>query len=222
VRVRDILGDLVAEMEEVYEALDALADAFATANPITRDDLVPLRQVIFGILGQHRGLVAGAGVITAPDLLRDAPRWLEWWWAPASGTPEALRVNLDPAAPDFFDYTNADWYALPERTRTRQLAGPYVDYLCTNEYTLTLSTPVRAAGRLLGMAAADVLVSSVERRVLPALTAVPRPVALANADGRVIASNSPQWTPGLRLPAPPAPPRPAGSPLASWALVDVG
>ncbi len=222
-RVRDVLGDVVAELEQVYDALDTLAAEFtgiAGAAPVARDELAPLRPAIFAVLAEHRGLVAGAGVITAPDLLRDAPRWLEWWWAPASGTPEALRVNLDPAAPDFFDYTTADWYAVPERTLARQLSGPYVDYLCTNEYTLTLSTPVRAGGRLLGMAAADVLVSTVERRVMPALTALPSPVVLSNADGRVIASNSPLWTPGLRVP-PPAPRGDASSPLASWTLVAV-
>ncbi len=224
-RVRDVLGDVVTELEQVFDALDTLAghlvELAGGGEPLHREGLAPLRPLIFRVLAEHRGLVAGAGVITAPDLLRDAPRWLEWWWTTGSGTPEALRVNLDPAAPDFFDYTTADWYAAPERTQRRQAAGPYVDYACTNEYTITLSTPVRAGRELLGVAAADVLVASVERRVLPALTALPRPVVLASADGRVIASNSPQWTPGLRVDLAAAPAPPSGSPLGSWTLIDV-
>src|SRR5262245_17079377 len=225
----DVLGGIVTELDHVFDALDSLvsqlvdiaAGAQAAGEPLSREGLTPLRTTIFGVLAAHRGLVAGAGVITAPDLLRDAPRWLEWWWTTAAGTPEALRINLDPAAPDFFDYTTADWYATPERTLARQVAGPFVDYACTNEYTITLSTPIHADGRMLGVAAADVLAASVERRVVPALTAIPRPVVLANADGRVIASNSPHWTPGQRVTVPDQPARTANGPMGTLVLIDV-
>jgi hypothetical protein len=234
----EVLGHVVHDLEQVFGALENLGqrlhEVVARGNavnaPLHRSDLTPLHEVIFNILANHRDLVAGAGVIIAPDLLRDAPRWLEWWWTTAAGTPEALRVNLDPDAPDFFDYTTADWYATPERTLTRQAAGPYVDYACTGEYAITLSAPVRSGDRLLGVAAADILVSSVERRVLPALMSIAHPVVLANVDGRVIASNSPHWTPGLRIAVNDGNPAisagvdlddGATSPLRSWVLVDV-
>jgi hypothetical protein len=234
--VSEVLGQVVDELESVFGRLDALgrhlgdlaAEATAADRPLHRDDLAALRPEIFEVLAIHRGLVAGAGVITVPGLLRDAPRWLEWWWTRAAGTPEALRINLDPTAPDFFDYTTADWYATPERTLARRVAGPYVDYACTNEYTITLSTPIRPGTDLLGMAAADILLSSLERQVLPALLAMPRPVVLASADGRVIGSNSPHWAPGLRVSVEHGVPAlPHGrdsapsSPLRSWVLVDV-
>lgn len=232
----DVLGGVVRDLERIFDALDTIvqrtrpivAGANTAGVPLQRNDLAPLQQIIFDILATHRDLVAGAGLITAPDLLRDAPRWLEWWWTTAAGTPEALRVNLDPAAPDFFDYTTADWYATPERTLARQAAGPYVDYACTGEYAVTLSVPILVAERLVGMAAADVLVSSIERRVLPALMSITHPVVLANVDGRVIASNSPQWTPGLRVAvnggtraiAPDQDGDGAMSPLRAWVLVE--
>jgi hypothetical protein len=226
--VTPLLAPLVEELEEVFAALDALAAGLrgaCTGSPAGRpgrDDLIPLRPTIFGILRSHRGLVAGAGVITAPGLLRDAPRWLEWWFTNAAGTPEVLRINLDPAAPDFFDYTTADWYATTLSSLARRVAGPYVDYACTNEYAVTLSTPVRDGADLLGVAAADVLVSSLEARVLPALKGFDRPVALANADGRVIASTSPYWAPGMRVPVGGASASPdPESALRSWVVVDV-
>jgi hypothetical protein len=223
--VTTVLGPLVDELEQVFGDLDSLADRFRSlcrGGARGREDLAPLRPAIFEILQGHRGLVAGAGIITAPDLLRDAPRWLEWWWTNVSGSPESLRINLDPSAPDFFDYTTADWYATPLRSMTRRVAGPYVDYACTNEYAVTLSTPVPDGDELLGVAAADVLVSSLETRVLPALTDFDQPVVLANADGRVIASNSPRWAPGMRVAVDgtAASPDP-GSPLRSWVLVEV-
>jgi hypothetical protein len=228
----ELFGNLVRAFGDVFDDLGGLADrmrgvaedARAARRQVCRDDLVSLRPAIFDILARHRGLVAGAGIIAAPALLRDAPRWLEWWFTKASGTPEELRVNLDPSAPDFFDYTTADWYATPVRAGQRHVAGPYVDYACTNDYAVTLSLPIQRGKHLLGVAAADVLVSSLERHVLPVLAGFDGTVALANADGRVIASNSPQWAPGSRV-STDAPARGGRrgyhASIESWTLVDV-
>ena len=229
-----VLSDVLTELELLFTDLDVLADnlrELAQKAPMDREDLVALRPVIFNILNTRRGLVAGSGVIMTPDLLRDAPRWLEWWWTTPAGTPEALRINLDPSAPDFFDYTTADWYATPARTLRRWVSGPYVDYVCTNTYTITLATPVLTDDQLVGVAAADVLIASLEPRVLPVLTAIPHPVVLASGDGRVIASNSPYWAPGMSISLGDRPrtgttgngvrnARPDSSPR-SWVLVDV-
>jgi len=155
--------------------------------------------------------------------------WLEWWWTRTSGGPEALRVNLDPAAPDFFDYTGADWYLTPMRNSARHVAGPYVDYACTNEYALTVAVPVTVHDRFAGVAAADVLVSSLERQLLPALRTLSEPAVLLNSGGRVIASSSPQFASGMRVPlpgtqkparAPGSPPgRTAARPPIDWRLL---
>jgi hypothetical protein len=231
----ETLGDVLNDLELLFTDLDGLAEkmidlarrAGTTGGALAREDMATLRPVIFNILSTRKGLVAGSGVIVAPDLLHDAPRWLEWWWTTPAGTPEALRINLDPTAPDFFDYTTADWYATPARTLARRVSGPYVDYVCTNTYTITLATPVCHDGQLLGISAADVLISSLEQRVLPVLTAMPHPVVLANGDRRVIASNSPNWAPGMSIPfdrpttSPKAPPGNGGSSVRSWVLVDV-
>jgi len=218
-----VLGDVLTELELLFTDLDGLADKLrevASGKEVDRENLVALRPVIFNILATRRGLVAGSGVIMSPGLLRDAPRWLEWWWTTPAGTPEALRINLDPGAPDFFDYTTADWYATPARTLKRWVSGPYVDYVCTNAYTITLATPVRSDDHLVGIAAADVLISSLEPRVLPVLTAIPRPVVLASGDGRVIASNSPYWAPGMSIALGDRTGGKDASPR-SWVLVDV-
>jgi hypothetical protein len=216
-RVEAEIGRLFGVLEGLSAQLSELA-AGAADGPFRRDDLAVLRPTIFGILSAHRELAAGAGVITAPDVLADAPLWLEWWWTTPAGTPEELRVNLNPAAPDFYDYTTAEWYTAAERTGEPRAVGPYVDHFCTGEYTITLSVPVRLGERFLGVAAADVLVSSLERQVLPALLAAGRPSALTSADGRIIAATSPHWPPGLRVPAEGPATR---TPLGSWQLVEL-
>lgn len=217
-----LLSTVAQEYERIFGALEPLAAGLVAAGAVRRDDLIPLRQQVFDLLAAHRGLVAGAGVIIAPGRLADAHYWMSWWWTRPSGTPEALRVNLDPTAPDFFDYPSADWYRTPERTLARHVAGPYVDYACTTEYATTVSVPVHADGVFLGVAAADVLVSRLEQRVLPALRRLGHSLALVNAEGRVIASASERYAPGHLVPLDNAEPiaLPSRTGAIDWKLVD--
>ncbi|GHI01960.1 hypothetical protein Scel_02810 [Streptomyces cellostaticus] len=71
------------------------------------------------------------------------------------------------------------------------MAGPYVDYLCSDEYSLTLSAPVEIEGRFAGVAAADVYLRHFEAAILPLQRRLPRPAHLVNARGRVAASSDP-------------------------------
>jgi hypothetical protein len=200
----NLLAALGAALDQVFTSLRPLSRQFielvsASPDHLTSHDLASLRPAVFDLLRTHGGLVGGAGIVTAPGLLVDRSHWLEWWWTGTHGRPEALRVDPDPAAPDFFDYVTADWYATPIRTGRGRIAGPYVDYVCTNEYSVTLSIPVVVDERAAGVAAADVLVSSLERLVVPALLRIDHPCALASMDGRIIASNSPDWLPADRI-----------------------
>ncbi|HEY6791073.1 MAG TPA: GntR family transcriptional regulator [Trebonia sp.] len=225
------LAELGQSLERLFEVLENLGEmltdlaatasgsAAAAGGALQRDDLAKLRPAISGLLADHRDLASGAGVLTAPNVLADAPLWLEWWWTTPAGSPEQLRVNLDPAAPDFFDYTTAAWYTAAEQLATAQATGPYVDYFCTGEYTITLSVPVRLGGRFLGVAAADVLVSNLEGQVLPALLAAGRPVALTSPEGRVIAATTADLVPGARVPASDATLVP--SQLGRWRLAEI-
>jgi DNA-binding FadR family transcriptional regulator len=219
------LGEVGESLERLFGVLEGLGrklagQAAASRGSLQRDDLGKLRPVIFDLLASHRDLAAGAGVILAPGMLSDAPLWMEWWWITSAGSREQLRVNLDPAAPDFFDYTTAAWYTAAEGAGTAQATGPYVDYFCTGEYTITLSVPVRLDGCFLGVAAADVLVSHLEGQVLPALLAAGRPVALTSPEGRVIAATAAALLPGARGPAPDA--NVSASPLGRWRLAEIG
>jgi hypothetical protein len=200
---KDSLLSITNEFEGLFSDLRPLGDAFArvvaSSDNVTRSDLQPLHGQIFSVLDDHRDFVAGAGIVVAPDLLADSPLWLEWWWTRPSGTPEAVRVNLDPAAPDFFDYPRAEWFESPMSQSTRYVAGPFVDYACTNEYAITAALPIVVQGQVVGVAAADVLVASLERRIMPRLCALGEPVLLINRGGRIIASTSAEFAPGTRV-----------------------
>jgi hypothetical protein len=77
-----------------------------------------------------------------------------------------------------------------------------VDYICTHEYTFTVSVPIVDDGRFVGVAGADILAGEVERMLLPRLSLLDqagRPVVLVSGNGRVIASSTARILPGAVL-----------------------
>ncbi|WP_083707334.1 cache domain-containing protein [Intrasporangium flavum] len=143
--------------------------------------------------------VAGAGAVFAPGVLADAPYWLEWWTAEqVSGGPVVtkLAAETDPRAVGFRDYTELPWYAKPLATGERHVTGPYVDYLCTDQYTLTFTQPLLLEGRFAGVVGADVLVAWFEEQLLDVLDDVEGTCLLVNAAGRVVTSSDAAWVTG--------------------------
>ena len=124
-----------------------------------------MRRLVAELLRAQAGLAAGAGIVLAPGTLADAPRCIEWWWADQQAQVSQLHVDLDPESAEFYDYTTTEWYREPERTGQPSVAGPYVDFICTRQYTFTLAAPIRCAGRFIGVAGADILATQVERLV---------------------------------------------------------
>lgn len=202
-----LLAGITGRIEQVLASVAEVRDAALGIAAGTRDagrrlrtaDLEALRPLVAEVLAGHRGFVAGAGVVLAPGTLADAARCLEWWWVTPSGQPSKLHMDLDPESPEFYDYTSLPWYREPERTGQRAITGPYVDYICTRQYTFTVSVPLLAGGRFAGVAGADILAQEVERLALPALARLPQPAALVSGNGRVIASNTTRALPGSVL-----------------------
>lgn len=179
-RIFTTLDSLRVKVEQLYAARPALPSAA---------DLGELRPDIVGTLGAERGLVVGSGYIPDVGQLCDRERWLEWWKSERDGRPTHLVVTLDPDSDDFLDYTQQQWFTTPKTTGHRNITGPYVDYLCTDEYSLTLTVPVHHDRRFVGVVGSDVFVRGLELVLLPRLRALDHQAALVNAQGRVIVSN---------------------------------
>ncbi|MGW7522408.1 cache domain-containing protein [Streptomyces sp. NPDC054783] len=185
-------------LEAVFETVAATrADTETLLGRVAAEDRRPVSADLAALRpGLHvhltrKALVSGVGFVAAPGLLADVPAWLEWWQSGADGEVRPLLLDLDPRQSAYSDYTHWDWFALPRDTGRRAVAGPYVDYLCSDEYSLTLSEPVLIQGRFAGVAAADVYLRHFETAVLPLLRGLPRPAHLVNARGRVAASADP-------------------------------
>lgn len=193
-QVAGVIEALTAWTAGVFAVADRLA-ATVTAlaagdEPLTRARLRPIGALAHEALSRDRPLLQGAGFVAAVGELKDARRWLEWFSSDVDGRPQRLTVQTDPQGEYFYDYTLMPWFTVPRDTGRRHVTGPYVDYLCTNDYTLTFTVPVHRGSRLVGVAGCDVAVGTAERELLPALRSTPQRLAVVNRDGRVLASNS--------------------------------
>lgn len=179
---------LVAGLASATGAL--FADARRAGRSVAVADLDEIDAIAIAMLGEVDGIIPGAGFVAAPQTLSDAPRWLQWWQQGRTGTPTRLVAELDPTRDRFYDYTQLPWFAVPASTGRRHVTGPYVDYVCTDEYALTFTEPIYVDGQFVGVAGADVFVNRYESLTLPPLRSLPAAAALVNTQGRVIVSNT--------------------------------
>ncbi|HLI60703.1 MAG TPA: GntR family transcriptional regulator [Solirubrobacteraceae bacterium] len=197
VALEEVFG-VIAAVEEEVRGLHAAAERLG--ERLRRADLGPLTSLLREALGRLP-IMAGLGMIFAPEVLADETRWIEWLCATDDGPPEPLVTTLDPAAADFYDYEAAEWYREPLEHGGRWIAGPFLDHSGTDAHIFTLTQPVLVAGgRPLGVTGADLAVEAVESIVRPALAAVPGRAALLNHRGRVIAANTSDHLPGTLYP----------------------
>jgi hypothetical protein len=198
IQVADLTNAVFSSLDETAMAFRELfANAVEQGRQLTTADLAVLKPLLLRHLGRHRDLVMGTGVVIAPSLLADAPRWLEWWRSGPGETPTALHLDLDPGSLDYYDYTSAEWYVVPSRGAARAVVGPFVDFAGTNEYTLALTVRVAEHGSFLGVAGADLSAVQLEARVRQLMRGLDREVVLVNEDGRILASRSPRRVIGM-------------------------
>lgn len=188
-------------VERVFDAVSALRQMVLDHRSavVTRGEqlqskhLAELRPGLIELLGAHRDIVVGMGLIVAAGLLPNERRRLEWWqYAPGREHPSALQVDLNSESLGFYDCDNAEWFSVPRRTGRRHIVGPYVDAHGTDRYLLTFTAPVHADGTFLGVVGADVPVSRFERYLLGAWGRVGDAgpdVLIANSQDRVVVSN---------------------------------
>ncbi|WP_225211019.1 cache domain-containing protein [Microbacterium commune] len=137
--------------------------------------------------------VYGAGFIAAIDLLADARSHLAWWQGEGG---RQLVLASQTVNKEYIDYSELEWYRVPMSTGGPHVAGPYVDYLCSDEYTITVAVPASDGGRLLGVAGLDLLVAEVEREIIPRFASLGQQVTLVNGVGRVVVSTDPRCATG--------------------------
>lgn len=197
-RLRAVATELDAVGARLWGYVDAIRrhveEDLARTEP--RRVSLTIEQPCRALIEDSGSIVAGAGFVAAPGLLKDAEYWLEWWTSdPRPGVSRRLAAETDPAALAFRDYTELQWYVGPREHGERHLTGPYVDYLCTDQHTLTATAPVLHGGRFAGVSGIDVLAATIERLLAPWLDAA-GPCVVVSLPGRVVASSEPAYVAG--------------------------
>jgi hypothetical protein len=186
--VAGLVTSMCEALFDDVEELRGLVEKQLVADEPRRADL-EIEERCLALLTDRGRRAAGAGLVMAPGVLVDAPYWLEWWTSDPDAPviePRRLAAETDPRAVGFRDYTQLLWYAEPLATGKRHVTGPYVDYLCTDQQTLTLTTPVWRGGEFAGVVGVDLLVRSLEERFFAALAGVPGRYVVINSMGRVV------------------------------------
>ncbi len=201
--VTALVDDIYASLVAIAAATRKLWDRFDGEGATARSaDLAVLRGVVTGELRRQGNTFNGAGLVVADGLLADCPRYLEWWRPdPKRGGPaQKLTLDLNPNSEYFYDYTTMEWFAVPRDRGIRWVYGPYLDYTGVDLYVCTFAVPVTSAnGTFLGVAGADVPVARIDAALLPTFTARSHPVALVNAEGRVIVANHADHVTGSKI-----------------------
>ena len=165
-------------------------------GPMSGAVLVDLvRDGAHGILDTSDRPLYGAGFCGSDTVVTEGNP-LAWWQGPERLLLASSTFGHGQAA---IDLERLEWYRVPRQTGTQHVAGPFVDYLCSNEITLTSSVPLIVDGELWGVACADVLVATIEESLLPSMSGI-EGAALVNAHGRVVVSSDPDRETGDRLP----------------------
>ena len=196
-RVTTVCESAFAAVEGMRGAAEQLLRPRAETGVLRVADVEPAGRLVRPLLGTEGTPLVGAGLVLAPGVLAERSHWMEWWHrSPDGSSVERLDAELDPTAPGFYDYTVLPWFTVPRRTGARHVVGPYVDHLCTQEYTLTFTAPLTVGGRFVGVVGADIVAGWMERTLLPLLGAIDRPTALVNDEGRVAVANDPSLVVG--------------------------
>ena len=216
--VSDLVEQVFATVTQVHEAvLRSVESQGLQAGRWVLPDGV---QELLRAPGQ---LAIGLGLVVAPRPEEGLPLRLEWWQVePDGGELHTLEPDLRPTSLGYYDYTTAEWYAVPRRTGRRHAFGPHVDVHGTGRYVLTMTEPVVAGSGFVGVAGADVPVRRFETHLLRALGPLPAPFVLLNDEGRVVLSTVPRFVVGSLLPTDAGMPE-EGAPVPGvpWRLLHV-
>jgi hypothetical protein len=182
-----LFGSLDGVGEKVFEAFDHRHRLSAA----TLTELV--EPLALATLAEHP--VVGAGFVVNPGALTDRDLYLAWWQGDAQ---QPLAERGVPIGHHVFDYTRHEWFRHPLQTGERHVTGPYVDYVCTDEYVLTATVPVHVSGRMVGVAGADTRLETFEQLMREPLQDA-RGVVLINPHDRCVVAADPLLRSGQKV-----------------------
>lgn len=201
--VGEVFARVFDQLADWRTPIEAMIAGSSTAGnevrPAELDEAVA--ELVIPRLVEPDALLIGAGFIADGEIVRGREVHFAWWLGPLDDNPVLGSTDgptrLDLSTRGYTEYLRdfraLEWYRIPATTRHAHVTGPFVDHLCTCDYILTLTMPVHGDGgeRMVGVVGADISVRRLEQELLPRFLGVEVPLALVNADGRVVLSTEP-------------------------------
>ncbi len=198
VEVARVFGRFLERLEAVAaEVRTAYARSASDVGALAEPELGAVRALCERWL-RSDDVAWGYGYVAAPGVVEDLDRFLFWFQRHGEGVRRLL-LNFDPADVDVYDYLEMEWFTRARDGSGPAVFGPYVDYSGSDQFVLTMASPIVVGDRFLGVAGTDLLTERLEATVLPIITAVGAPVVVVDRERRVVLSNTPRWIPGDRL-----------------------
>ena len=189
-------------LEPGFQRLESLAATVIESHPAsggwTDRQLVPVVDEAARLIAEDE-IAVGLGYVAAPGNVVGKERYLAWWQRSGESISR-LRLNFDPTSIDVYDYLEMEWFQLAQQGQRRVAYGPYVDYSGSGLYIVTTTVPVHVDERFVGVVGADLVVAEIERRFVGVLQSTSVDAVVVSGERRVVATNTPRWVVGARLP----------------------
>jgi methyl-accepting chemotaxis protein-like sensor len=189
---------VTAYFDALFGSLEAIGErvssAFGDGRPVSAATLTEVVEPLASAtLADHP--VVGAGFVARQGWLSDRDLYLAWW---QGDEKQLLAERGVPIGHHVFDYTRHEWFETPRATGARHVTGPYVDYVCTDEYVLTATVPVQAGDSYAGVAGADTRLETFERLMREPLRDA-GDVVLVNSHDRCVVAADPLLRSGQKV-----------------------
>lgn len=163
-----------AAQESLDRAKSGRLDELENVYEVARGNLLAM-PALYGI-----GFIAEQSYFGEPGSI--------WCYLP-SGPDSPQRFEFD-MGPESYDYSTAPWWPAYEPDDKVHASYAYIDALGTNQHVVTFTKHVTRAGKMAGVAAADILVSRLQAEFDPFLRPLPPNTCIVDQHDVVIATNT--------------------------------
>lgn len=197
-----VIESITAWQHDVPETIDRLAEAAIDA--ISSDPRAVERQVekVASDVLTATDRFAGAGIVSIHPSVTAQARSLMWWVTQRTegrSEPVPLDADLTELGTYQSGLEEIEWYRVPAATRQPHMTGPFVDYMCTDQFAFTFTAPVEISGEFYGVAGIDMTVRSLESEIETLLEELSDEAVLLANHNLVAISLDPRFATGSRL-----------------------
>ncbi|MDQ6739955.1 MAG: FCD domain-containing protein, partial [Actinomycetota bacterium] len=174
-------GNVAASIKTIEEAVQT--DLDHTKNG-TLDELTNVYDAALRNLARAMPAVYGNGFAADPSFFGEMG--FIWCYLPSDPeSPQRMELDLE-----FYDYSTAPWWPGKDTDEKVHASYAYVDAFGANEYLVTFTKPVIREGRMVGVAAVDILVRGLQAGFDPFLRSLPSNTCIVDQNDVVIATNT--------------------------------